>query len=1104
VEQERAAFEGELADLPAVQLLQTLVKGRQSGVARFETSLGSATVWIRNGEIVDAEMGRFHLEDAVRRLLAIDEGTFQVELKPVPRPQVIRESSAILLGLREPSGSHPAVGSVRGRARRAMGWYPTGGGTGSSRDGHPTGPVATVPPPVTPGTARRSGPPPLGAARRVSRPPAPPRDRANTIVPPGGAPAPPVGRRTKSTVFGIPLPGSAGSVTTRSETDADVDSVPDLSLPDDPDQRTWGGYTPAPPVTSPTTTSVRPPPIPGFAHPGVQHGPPAPPIGTPTDLGPQMPTGPISVGTSWQAPAHLTSTPSPLRSLSIESNQQATAGGTIQPGRSTSQRLRAITPRAPDLPPGAYPIVELASRPTGADFASGPAGADFASRPTGADFASRPTGADFASRPTGAETYGPMLPASWPDDSATVDQPTGEFNSSHLANRTATAPSGSFNPDATMRTPPRDLEAAVGFTDRGQTSPDLGDGPSSFDFVTGEAQHSAMAAPAVVGRYEVLLRIARGGMGTVYMCRVTGEGGFRRLFALKVIRDHLSRNDEYVRMLLQEARIASRLHHPNVVGIVDIGMLSGQHYLVMDYVEGCTFSELLKVHRKSRPPELLIPIILDALTGLHAAHTLTDDDGSPLTLVHCDFSPQNMLVGINGICMISDFGISRAADALHESSGITRGKPGYLAPEQALGQRIDHRADIFSAGVVLWNALTGESLFAADSPEETLEQVLTKPVPPPSTVGLRPPACFDAVCLRALERDPEDRFQSAQEMLIELRRIAITEDLLAPSADIAGWVSRTFGHQLEMRRQAAGISTKLAKSPGERPGRAISVPELGLGDEESATHAVNHGREDSAPQSGASGTLMLQDEAPDRDVTFERRRLASVGAATAIATFVIIAAAFRPHWFIGGQVDVDDGYISSPVVEPPPPVNEKTLPPLPPKQSVPGDPPSPVGGTDSAVPGPVLEPPPSAPPPETPIPQVDVPSTPPVTAPIAEPTPVAEPTPEPASEVTSTPRHRPRATSSDVKGASVAPAAKPPETGPTTSAPGDQGGTPSTRALPDVIDGPPSETRAPTGPSVAEPQGEAESSSSVPAVRKVGGAPSPFLPRAQTSSKPPG
>ncbi|MFO0633943.1 MAG: serine/threonine-protein kinase [Nannocystaceae bacterium] len=162
------------------------------------------------------------------------------------------------------------------------------------------------------------------------------------------------------------------------------------------------------------------------------------------------------------------------------------------------------------------------------------------------------------------------------------------------------------------------------------------------------------SAPAVVGRYEVLLRIARGGMGTVYLARVTGEGGFRRLFALKVIRDHLSQNDDYVRMLLQEARIASRLHHPNVVGIVDIGTLANQHYLVMDYVEGCTFSELLKVHRRTRPPHLIVPLMLDALSGLHAAHSLVDDDGSPLVLVHCDSSPQNMLVGTNGICRITD------------------------------------------------------------------------------------------------------------------------------------------------------------------------------------------------------------------------------------------------------------------------------------------------------------------------------------------------------------------------------------------------------------------------------------------------------------------
>ncbi|MBX7082404.1 MAG: protein kinase [Nannocystaceae bacterium] len=417
------------------------------------------------------------------------------------------------------------------------------------------------------------------------------------------------------------------------------------------------------------------------------------------------------------------------------------------------------------------------------------------------------------------------------------------------------------------------------------------------------------SAPAVVGRYEVLLRIARGGMGTVYLARVTGEGGFRRLFALKVIRDHLSQNDDYVRMLLQEARIASRLHHPNVVGIVDIGTLANQHYLVMDYVEGCTFSELLKVHRRTRPPHLIVPLMLDALSGLHAAHSLVDDDGSPLVLVHCDFSPQNMLVGTNGICRITDFGIAKAANALHERSSITRGKPAYVSPEQVLGRGLDHRSDIFSAGVVLWNALTGEQLFSGDSPEQTLQGVLSRPIPPPSTVGLRPPSCFDRVCMRALERDPARRYQTAEQMLMDLRRIAIAEDFLAPSSDVGRWVVDTFGRQLELRRQAAGISSRPLGMESQPIALSVSVPELGLGDPEltAETRALpaDYGQ---TPESSASKTTLLRSDVteavpPPRPNKPSHAKAIAIGIAVSVITVVIAIGIARPEWIRGGAVD---------------------------------------------------------------------------------------------------------------------------------------------------------------------------------------------------------
>jgi serine/threonine-protein kinase len=342
-------------------------------------------------------------------------------------------------------------------------------------------------------------------------------------------------------------------------------------------------------------------------------------------------------------------------------------------------------------------------------------------------------------------------------------------------------------------------------------APELPPAPAA----AGERRSEAPVLPvrALLGRYEVLCRIARGGMGSVYLCRVTGEGGFRRLFALKALRERLTRDPAATRMFLQEARIAAKIYDPHVVGIVDVGIQASQPYLVMDYVEGGSLQQLLRRHPRYRPPRLIVPLLLDALAGLHAAHTLADDDGAPLELVHCDVSPHNMLVGVDGTCRLSDFGIAKAAAA---AGGVTgsHGKPGYLSPEQAAGRNVDRRADLFSLGVVMWNALTGERLFSGRSVDEALGEVLHKEIPRPSTLGLKPPACLDAICMKALARDPAARYQTAEEMLRALRAVALREDLLASSSDVARWVTGTFGEELQARRLAVLDASRRVTAAG--------------------------------------------------------------------------------------------------------------------------------------------------------------------------------------------------------------------------------------------------------------------------------------------------
>lgn len=325
-----------------------------------------------------------------------------------------------------------------------------------------------------------------------------------------------------------------------------------------------------------------------------------------------------------------------------------------------------------------------------------------------------------------------------------------------------------------------------------------------------------------VGRYEVLARLKSGGMGSVYLCRLSGSAGFRRLFAMKVLHQDLVSQPEVLELFFREANLLAQLHHPNIVGVIDVGSPE-QPYLVLDYVEGGSLHELLRASPEQRAPGVLVAIVLDALNGLSAVHQLVDVEGRPVGLVHNDISPHNLLIGVDGTCRVSDFGVARAREGAE--SEAARGKPSYMAPERIRGDRFDHRADLFSLGVVLYTALTGVDPFAGATTAETLENVLSRSLLPPSEVGLRPPPCFDWVCMKALARSPADRFQSADEMATQLRRIAAREDLLVAPSIVAGWVRSTLGATLEARRAAAakGLDPNEVNKPSVPPPGVIAV-----------------------------------------------------------------------------------------------------------------------------------------------------------------------------------------------------------------------------------------------------------------------------------------
>ena len=221
-------------------------------------------------------------------------------------------------------------------------------------------------------------------------------------------------------------------------------------------------------------------------------------------------------------------------------------------------------------------------------------------------------------------------------------------------------------------------------------------------------------------------------MATVYLARLGGVGGFQRFVAIKRLHPHLARDNEFIEMFLDEARLAARIHHPNVVPILEIGESPEGYYLVMEYIEGDTLGRILARSAQAQervPTPIGVRMALDALAGLHAAHELKDDDGKALDIVHRDVSPQNILVGVDGTARITDFGVARAASRLSTTrSGQLKGKLAYMSPEQAKARGvIDRRADIFAMGTVLWELLACKRLFKGDGDADTLNRVLNEP-----------------------------------------------------------------------------------------------------------------------------------------------------------------------------------------------------------------------------------------------------------------------------------------------------------------------------------------------------------------------------------------
>ncbi len=378
-----------------------------------------------------------------------------------------------------------------------------------------------------------------------------------------------------------------------------------------------------------------------------------------------------------------------------------------------------------------------------------------------------------------------------------------------------------------------------------------------------------------LGRYQVLAQLAAGGMAGVYVGRALAVAGFERLVALKVLHPHLAHEEEFISMFLDEARLAARIHHPNVVATLDISDTEGDgFFLVMDYIEGHHFGALLQQAAKDGlrvPPPVVLRVVLDALAGLAAAHNLVDEHGVPLQLVHRDVSPHNIMVGTDGIGRLTDFGVAKAEVRLTSTrEGQFKGKLAYMAPEHASTGSTDQRSDLFAMGIILWEGLTGRRLFRADTNAQTLNKILIEPIPGASEA--RPElAPFDAICARALERDPAQRFQSADEFAEALEAVARSVDGIASARQVGEVVRRLAAEKLSrdrariqeaIRGLSTGEGAMAASLPAPRhssepsipsmPSRSRSMP-LGAWAGASGTNATATASLPGVPQPGALG-----------------------------------------------------------------------------------------------------------------------------------------------------------------------------------------------------------------------------------------------------------
>ncbi len=432
----------------------------------------------------------------------------------------------------------------------------------------------------------------------------------------------------------------------------------------------------------------------------------------------------------------------------------------------------------------------------------------------------------------------------------------------------------------------------------------------------GMAPCPAIVPPAVerYGRYYLIERIGRGGMAEVFRAVAQGVEGFRRVFVIKRLRPEKLDSAELVRMFCDEARLSALLHHPNVVQVYDFGQITGTYFLAMEYLRGKDLAAVMKASRAARravSPPIAAYVAQHVAIGLHYAHTLSRMDGRPLGIVHRDVTPSNIMLQRSGAVKILDFGIAQATNFARQAEtggGRVKGKLAYLSPEQVRLEPLDGRSDVFALGVVLWEMLTGQRLFAAENEFLTMRGVLTQPIPTPSTLRPQVPASLDAIVARALQRDRDKRYPDARVMADDLEQVL--REIPCHSQALGFLLQDLFGDEQaeltpDLPEPSAAVDGRARGQASISPG---AVPIVELTAQPPQPEAAAASRSTLTPLPGAA--------LPDRRPVV-RAVIATVSAATLIAC--LSWALFRSkHTPIVAAVSEPPALVMAPIPPAPP------------------------------------------------------------------------------------------------------------------------------------------------------------------------------------------